>query len=115
MGRAQKEEKAPDTMPVPTPPLESGKPHPDVTIAPRRGYVQAPTRKVKPTKHVQPTIDELLVEVEKKGGDVPPEITMFVLRAYRSLEATNRALKGKMAEHVEALKAAKAEAKVRKR
>jgi hypothetical protein len=96
--RTQPEEKAPDTLPVPTPPPESAERRPDVTVVP-------PKRGVGRRRRSAPaaTVDEMLAEIERKDGDVAPELVVLVLRSYRALEATNRALKEEMAKHVKEL------------
>jgi hypothetical protein len=86
------EEKAPDTMPVPTPPLESGERSPDVVV---------PRRK-RPEPVIRP-VDAMLAEIEKREGRVEPTLVLVVLKAYRSLEATNRAQREIIEKHVETI------------
>jgi hypothetical protein len=86
------EEKAPDTMPVPTPPLESG-----VAAAPRRK---------RPEPVIRP-VDAMLAEIEKREGVVEPTLVLVVLKAYRSLEATNRAQREIIEKHVEMISSLK--------
>ena len=83
-GAAASEEEAPATMP------ESGLKAAGIGAEPAkkpRGYMR-------PKKPATQTIDEILTDIEKKGGVVIPEMVMLVLRAYRALEATNRAQRG---------------------
>lgn len=87
---APEDDEAPDTVPVPTPPLESGEKSLDIVLSPRqrRG---GRTRSGKQVPAVRRPVDEMLDDIEKKEGAVDPSLVMFVLRAYRSLETTNRA------------------------
>lgn len=82
-GAAAAEEESPATMP------ESGLKNAGVGVeAPKkrpRGY------QLRPKKSATPTVEEIIADVEKKGGETIPEMVMLVIRAYRSLEATNRA------------------------
>jgi hypothetical protein len=93
----EEEEAPPDTEPVPTPPLESGERNADVTVvssptipspAPRRRY----KRRRRAAPAIRP-IDDILADIEKKEGNVPPALVMILMKSYRSLEATNRAQK----------------------
>lgn len=81
------------------------------SFTPKRGYVRPPTKAKKPTKPVRGSADDLIDEVEKMGGAVIPELVMVVVKSYRSLEATNRALKEEMAKHVETIKQLRAKKK----
>lgn len=81
--------------------------NPDVMPVPQPGYALPPKTRKRPVPVIRP-VDAMILEIEQKEGNVTPELVMILLRAHRSLEATNRALKEEMAKHVEALKRSKA-------
>ncbi len=66
---------------------------------------------MKPRTPVRREIDDMLDEIEKKQGAVPPVVVMFLARSYQALEATNRAQRAMIAEYGEELRIL---AKVRK-
>jgi hypothetical protein len=45
----------------------------------------------------------MLIEIEKREGVVEPTLVLIVLKAYRSLEATNRAQREIIERHVETI------------
>lgn len=90
-GVAAAEEEPPATMP------ESGLKAAGVGAPKKPGR---PKGYMRPRKPATQTVDEILTDIEKKGGAVIPEMVMLVLRAYRALEATNRAQKTIIAQHI---------------
>jgi hypothetical protein len=83
------EDKAPDTVPVPTPPFGGA------GVTPRNSMEggRSPPKRRKPVASRFRSVDAILDDIEAKGGAVVPELVMIVLRSYRALEATNQAQK----------------------
>jgi predicted transcriptional regulator len=73
--------------------LTGGKMHPELGVWHERK---------RPEPVIRP-VDAMLAEIEKREGVVEPTLVLVVLKAYRSLEATNRAQREIIEKHVETI------------